>query len=93
MFGFHTGNSSDASIKKKDLNPMEIKLIKIERNVNDAINHLKVNRKKTEAIHISAKAASHSLYIFSIVETIAILGVSFWQLYYIKAFFDNRRIV
>lgn len=93
MFGFHTGNSSDATIRRKDLNPMEMKLISVERNLNDAMGQMKLGRKKVEALHVSSKAASSSLYIFSLIETVAIVGVSFWQLYYIKAFFDNRRIV
>ena len=46
-----------------------------------------------EAGFESMKNANHKLMILTFVETVVVVGVTVWQVWYIKSLFDNRRLV
>jgi hypothetical protein len=53
----------------------------------------KITSSKTELTYTSFRDANNRMIGLTLIETLAIVGISFWQVWYIKRLLNNRRLV
>mmetsp|Transcript_47284 Transcript_47284/g.54477 ORF Transcript_47284/g.54477 Transcript_47284/m.54477 type:complete len:258 (+) Transcript_47284:39-812(+) len=92
-FAVHCGNSTDELISSTHLTPLEKRINELDRTLKDARieSQFSYIREETHAKSVH-KTNSYILW-FSVFETLAIVGFTGWQIYYIQKLLDNRRVI
>jgi hypothetical protein len=89
----HCGNSSDDLLSAKDLTPMETQLQQADRLLREIQAETRFAYKRQETHYRTTKTNHSKVFYIALIECLAILGTTAWQVYYIKRLLDNRRII
>ncbi|CAG9324515.1 unnamed protein product [Blepharisma stoltei] len=92
-FAVHCGNSTEDPLTAEHLTPLEKDLLTVQSSVKDFQVDQQFATLRQESHHKTVAASNINLLIFSVVESIFVVFVSFWQAYYIKKLLDNRRVL
>ena len=92
-FTFIIGNSTSQLLQSEHLTPVEENLVKIQKGIKDFQVDHQFAQLRQETHYKTVASASANVLWFSIFESIGIVGVTAWQIYYIKKLLDNRRVL
>lgn len=92
-FALHCGNSTEEILTSEHLTPIEKDLLGVQTAVKDFQVDQQFASLRQESHHRTVAASNKNLLIFSIIESIFVVAVSFWQGFYIKKLLDNRRVL
>ena len=91
-FTYNSGNSSNTVLKSEHLTPVESNLLDIQKSVKDFQVDNQFAQLRQEAHFKTVASANRNVFWFSLVESLGVVGVTAWQIYYIKKLLDNRRV-
>ena len=91
-FTYNTGNSTDHLLKREDITPVEESLIEVQKGIQEFQVDHQFAQLRQETHYKTVASANKNVFWFSIVESIGVIGVTAWQIYYIKKLLDNRRV-
>lgn len=89
----HTGNSSDTPLDKTHITPVEGGLLEIVRGIKDFQMEQQFAQLRQESHYKTVENANRNLFWFSLLECLGVIGVTTWQVYYIKKIMDHRRMI
>ncbi|CAK77274.1 unnamed protein product (macronuclear) [Paramecium tetraurelia] len=92
-FALDIHNATYEHIKHHDLDPLMKQIQHLQNGINDIMFETKFSQQRRESGYESMQSTHSRLFYFSIFETIIIILVSVWQVYYIKSIIDNRRLI
>lgn len=92
-FTYNCGNSTNAVLKSEHLTPVETNLLAIQKSIKDfqVDNHFAQLRQETH--YKTVASANKNVFLFSLAESLGVVAVTAWQIYYIKKLLDNRRVL
>ena len=91
-FAYHSGNSTSAVLTSEHLSPVEKNLMLTARAVRDFQVDSQFAQLKQESHYQTVASANQNVFWFSLIESIGIVLVTAWQIYYIKNLLENRRV-
>jgi len=89
----HCGNSTEEFLSSKDLSPMETQIQGADKLLREIQAETRFAYKRQETHYRTTKSNHNKVFYIAIVECLAILGTTAWQVFYIKRLLDNRRII
>jgi len=89
----HTGNCTDEPLDKSHITPVEAGILDIVKGVKDFQMEQQFAQMRQESHYKTVYSANRNLFWFSLLECVGVLGVSSWQVYYIKKILDHRRLI
>jgi hypothetical protein len=91
-FTFST-DSSEGLLKGEHLTPVEEKILKVDRAVKDFQVDNQFAQLRQETHFQTVSSANRNVFWLSLAESLGVLAVTAWQIYYIKKLLDNRRVL
>ena len=91
-FAYHSGNSTSSVLTSEHLTPVEKNLMWAERAVKDFQVDSQFTQLRQESHFKTVASANRNVFWFSLIESVGIVLVTAWQIYYIKNLLDNRRV-
>ena len=91
-FAYHSGNSTSAVLTSEHLSPVEKNLMWAARAVKDFQVDSQFTQLRQESHYKTVASANKNVFWFSLIESIGIVLVTAWQIYYIKNLLENRRV-
>ncbi|CAD8158545.1 unnamed protein product [Paramecium octaurelia] len=92
-FALDIHNATYEHIKHHDLDPLVKQIQHLQNGINDIMFETKFSQQRRESGYESMQTTHQRLFYFTILETLVIIAVSVWQVYYIKSIIDNRRLI
>jgi len=93
-FALNTGKVlGEELVNVKDLTPMEIQLTEADKTLREIQTETRFAYKRQGTHYKTTQANHNKVFYMAIFESLAILTVTIWQVYYIKRLLDNRRII
>ena len=97
-FALHCGNSTSEVLTKEHLGPIESEILTVSQAVKDFQLDLQFAQLRQEThfksnFYSAISSANRDLLWLSLLECAGIIGVTMWQVFYIKKLLDNRRMV
>lgn len=95
-FDTHSGvKAKDYSniVKKENLKPLEAKLRRLEDVARETLERYHEVRSMEDDIYNDNRGSTYSAFWFGILLTLILCGMSFWQMYYLKNFFQKKKII
>ncbi|KAJ1674754.1 p24 complex component [Spiromyces aspiralis] len=96
VVNFNPHSPEDEEFLKADddkASPLEKEIRKLSHNVEDVIDHFQ-NMIARDNVRYESGTMTHSrIYTWSIVQSVALVGVGCWQIYYLTSIFKSRAIV
>ena len=92
-FAVDVHNATTDVLQHHDLSPLEKKIETIAVHLMDVKQETQFSAKREMSFFQKLEQTNVKLMIMSAFETIAIIGGTIWQTWYIKKILDNRRIV
>jgi hypothetical protein len=89
----HTGNCTDEPLDKSHITPVEAGILELVKGVKDFQMEQQFAQLRQESHFKTVYSANRNLFWFSLLECVGVLGVSSWQVYYIKKILDHRRLI
>lgn len=89
----HTGNSSESVLDKEHLSPIESTLLEVRQAVKDFQMDQQFAQLRQESHYKTVESASRNVFWFSLLECVGVVGVTCWQVYYVKRILDHRRMI
>lgn len=86
-------NATYEHIRHQDLDPLSEKVQHLHSGLNDIMYETKFSQQRRESGYEQLQQTHQKLLYFTIFETLVIVGVSVWQVYYIKNIIDQRRLI
>lgn len=90
-FALNCGNYSEGVLKFEDLSPVENKLEWVNKDIKDFQADSQFAQLRQESFFNTAAEANWNLLCLSVIESIGVIAVTVWQVYYLKKLLDNRR--
>eukprot|EP01104_Vermistella_antarctica_P002560 TRINITY_DN12798_c0_g1_i1.p1 TRINITY_DN12798_c0_g1~~TRINITY_DN12798_c0_g1_i1.p1 ORF type:complete len:215 (-),score=62.35 TRINITY_DN12798_c0_g1_i1:76-720(-) len=79
--------------KQEDLKPLEIELIRIEDSL-DALNHEMMRfRNRGEVMQNTNSSTNARVLWFSVISTLILLSLGVWQIFYLKRYFRQKKLI
>lgn len=91
-FAYHSGNSTSSVLTSEHLTPVEKNLMWAAKAVRDFQVDSQFTNLRQESHYKTVAGANRNVFWFSLIESIGIILVTAWQVYYIKNLLDNRRV-
>jgi hypothetical protein len=91
-FTYNSGNSSNTVLKSEHLTPVETNLMEIQKSIKDFQVDNQFAQLRQETHFKTVASANRNVFWFSLVESLGVVAVTAWQIYYIKKLLDNRRV-
>lgn len=91
-FTYNSGNSSNTVLKSEHLTPVETNLLNIQKSIKDFQVDNQFAQLRQETHFKTVASANRNVFWFSLVESLGVVAVTAWQIYYIKKLLDNRRV-
>ena len=91
-FTYNSGNSSNTVLKSEHLTPVESNLLNIQKSIKDFQVDNQFAQLRQETHFKTVSSANRNVFWFSLVESLGVIAVTAWQIYYIKKLLDNRRV-
>ena len=92
-FALNCGNSTNELLAPEHITPVESKIEGIQKNIKDFQLDNQFAQLRQESHFKTVAAANRNVFWFSLLESIGVIGVTAWQIYYIKKLLDNRRVL
>jgi hypothetical protein len=92
-FTYNSGNSTNTILKTEHLTPVENNLIDIQKNIKDFQVDNQFAQLRQETHFKTVASANTNVFWFSLIESLGVIAVTAWQIYYIKKLLDNRRVL
>jgi len=93
-FALNTGKGVNEDLVNPDqLTPMESQLREADRALRDIQTETRFAYKRQGTHYKTTEANHNKVFYVAVFESLAILAVTVWQVYYIKRLLDNRRII
>ncbi len=92
-FALHTGNSTESVLDKEHLSPVESTLIEVQKSVKDFQMDQQFAQLRQESHYKTVEGANRNVFWFSLLECVGVVGVTCWQVYYVKRILDHRRMI
>lgn len=92
-FTFNSGNSTNQVLKSEHLTPVEENLVNIQKSIKDFQVDNQFAQLRQETHYKTVASANRNVFWFSLLESIGVIAVTAWQIYYIKKLLDNRRVL
>ena len=92
-FTFNSGNSTNEVLKSEHLTPVEENLVSIQKSIKDFQVDNQFAQLRQETHYKTVASANTNVFWFSLLESVGVIGVTAWQIYYIKKLLDNRRVL
>ena len=92
-FAYNSGNSTNTVLKSEHLTPVENSLVGIQKSIKDFQVDNQFAQLRQETHYKTVSSANRNVFWFSLLESIGVIGVTAWQIYYIKRLLDNRRVL
>lgn len=89
----HTGNCTEEPLDKSHITPVERGMLDLIKGVKDFQMEQQFAQLRQESHYKTVHSANRNLFWFSILECVAVVSVSSWQIYYIKKILDHRRLI
>lgn len=90
---YHSGNSTNSVLKNEHLTPIEQDLLWVEKAVKDFQVDSQFASLRQETHYKTVAGANKNVFWFSLLESLGVILVTVWQIYYIKKLLDNRRVL
>ncbi|CAD8057683.1 unnamed protein product [Paramecium sonneborni] len=90
-FALDVRNATYEHIKETDLDPIQKKLSSLYTGLNDLMFDTKFSQQKREGGYQFLRDNNSMYFIYTIIETLIILIVSIWQVFYIKRIIGVQR--
>ena len=91
-FACSTGDK-DGLLKGEHLNPVEQNILKIDKAIKDFQVDNQFAQLRQETHFQTVASANNNVFWFALVESLGVLAVTAWQIYYIKKLLDNRKVM
>ncbi|OMJ93356.1 hypothetical protein SteCoe_3711 [Stentor coeruleus] len=92
-FTYNSGNSTNTILKTEHLTPVENNLLEIQKNIKDFQVDNQFAQLRQETHFKTVASANTNVFWFSLIESVGVIAVTAWQIYYIKKLLDNRRVL
>eukprot|EP01017_Pseudomicrothorax_dubius_P012278 TRINITY_DN1493_c0_g1_i6.p1 TRINITY_DN1493_c0_g1~~TRINITY_DN1493_c0_g1_i6.p1 ORF type:complete len:257 (-),score=47.94 TRINITY_DN1493_c0_g1_i6:374-1144(-) len=92
-FVLHCGNATDSLLTSTNIDPLEKKLRTIDKGIRDVHVETKFAAKRLDSHFQKVHSSHRRIYFLHIFESIAILGLTYFQIYYIKRILADKRII
>jgi len=92
-FALHCGNSTEELLLSEHLSPLEEEIMGVQKSVKDFQVDQQFAALRQESHYKTLSGANSNVLWMSLVECIGVVGVTAWQLYYVKKLLDNRRVL
>lgn len=92
-FALHTGNSTESVLDKEHLSPVESTLLEVQKAVKDFQMDQQFAQLRQESHYKTVESANRNVFWFSLLECVGVVGVTCWQVYYVKRILDHRRMI
>jgi p24 family protein beta-1 len=92
-FTFHNGNSTNALLRSSHLSPIEHSLLSAETGLKSFEIESSFGQLRQETQFQVIASANTSVFWLSLAESLGIILVTLWQVYYIKRLLNNRRVL
>jgi len=93
-FALHTGKAlGEELVNSKDLTPMEAQLTDADRMLREIQTETRFAYKRQGTHYKTTESNHNKVFYMSLFESLTLLTVTVWQVYYIKRLLDNRRII
>ena len=94
----HIGSTSGQVLHKEDVTAVESNLLDMHRQLGQFRMEQQISEMQQEAhfqsnSHAAVQSANRKVLWFSLVECAGVVGLSVWQVYYIKQLLNNKRIL
>jgi p24 family protein beta-1 len=89
----HCGNSSNTVLTSEHLSPVEQQLSTIQKSIKDFQLDSQFAQLRQETHYNTVAGANKNVFWFSLLESMGVVAVTAWQIYYIKKLLDNRRVI
>ncbi|CAD8144022.1 unnamed protein product [Paramecium octaurelia] len=80
----------DDKIKSTDIDPLELDIDYIQNGLQELYYDHKFQQIRYESSTQQVKEANKKIYVFTVIETIFIVLVTIWQIWYIKRLYNKR---
>lgn len=96
-FAMHVGEPEKA-LHHDDITSVEANLIDMHRQLSQFQMEQHISDRRQEAhfkseFHAAVASANSKVLWFSLAECLGVVGLSVWQVYYIKQLLSNRRVL
>lgn len=92
-FTYNSGNSTNTILKSEHLTPVENNLLGIQKSIKDFQVDNQFAQLRQETHFKTVASANVNVFWFSLIESLGVIAVTAWQIYYIKKLLDNRRVL
>mmetsp|Transcript_13526 Transcript_13526/g.25464 ORF Transcript_13526/g.25464 Transcript_13526/m.25464 type:complete len:229 (+) Transcript_13526:1244-1930(+) len=92
-FALHCGNSTAEVLQEEHLSPIENALAEASKAVKDFQMDQQFAQLRQESHYKTVADANSNLFWLSLLECVGIIGVTSWQVFYIKKLLDHRRLI
>merc|ERR1719445_388782 len=95
-FDTHSGvKAKDYSniVKKENLKPLEAKLRRLEDVARETLERYHEVRAMEDDIYDDNRGATSNAFWFGILLTLILIGMSAWQMYHLKAYFQKKKMI
>jgi len=92
-FALHAGNSTESVLDKDHLSPVESTLMEVQKAVKDFQMDQQFAQLRQESHYKTVESANRNVFWFSLLECVGVVGVTCWQVYYVKRILDHRRMI
>ena len=75
------------------MNPVEQNILKIDKAIKDFQVDNQFAQLRQETHFQTVASANNNVFWFALVESLGVLAVTAWQIYYIKKLLDNRKVM
>ncbi|CAK62261.1 unnamed protein product (macronuclear) [Paramecium tetraurelia] len=93
QFAIDVAKSDKEEIEQNDIDPIENGVQGLLQKIRDVFYSTKLNELKSKGALADVQKINKQLMILTFIETVAICGVTAWQVYYIKKLLNDRRLV
>mmetsp|Transcript_13528 Transcript_13528/g.25471 ORF Transcript_13528/g.25471 Transcript_13528/m.25471 type:complete len:229 (+) Transcript_13528:678-1364(+) len=92
-FAIHLGNSTEQVLQVEHLSPIETVLQTATRTIKDLQMDSQFAQVRQDSHFQTIAEANSHLFWLSVVECLCIIGVTAWQVIYVKKLLDHRRVI
>jgi len=79
--------------KQEHITPLETAILQLSEGLNSVMNEQGYMRMRERAHRNTSESTNSRVVLWSLFEVVALLAMSLWQIYYLRRFFEVKRIV
>mmetsp|Transcript_21158 Transcript_21158/g.46009 ORF Transcript_21158/g.46009 Transcript_21158/m.46009 type:complete len:87 (+) Transcript_21158:370-630(+) len=79
--------------KKEHVNYLDQVVLRLGRRVSDLREQQEYLRRRTDRHHRTTESTNYRVLLSSLFEALVLVGINMWQIYYLRRFFEVKRII